>query len=111
MARADTSSGEFGAGPVWLAALEIGARNWMSALTGLAEIGASTAEAQTEIAGDMILFWMRGFPPSTLPNSNFLRGELLFAGIQAERVADAARRTLEDLSEPKGEDLPIPLPE
>jgi hypothetical protein len=111
MARAETFPATPAVEPVWLDIMETGARAWLSALTSLIRMSASVAEAQAAVGGEMVSFWMRGFPTGPAPVPNLLREELVLTGLQAERVADAAHKTLRDLDGPGEAAIPIPLPE
>jgi hypothetical protein len=108
MARADIPFAQPEAGLAWFDAIEGGARTWTSALTSLVRMGASVAEAQAAVGGEVVAFWLRGFPVGAISTASVLREDQVLAGVQAERAADAAHRAVQDLERPVGAAIPIP---
>lgn len=104
-------------GTAWLDAVEAGSRAWMTAFTGFAEACVAASQAQAQAAGQLMSLWTRGLPTAPgLPSvDQLLREQLMFAEGQAERTAEAARQTLQDLqaleSASGKAQAPVPLPE
>ena len=97
----------------WMQMLQLGASAWIDACVGGAETLARFNAAQVKTLSELAALGTAGWraEPWFEASSGLFREELLMAEVQAERIAEETRLTLERLREGPDSLPPIPLPE
>lgn len=110
-----TSSSEISLdfGGAWLRLLQEGASAWTEGCVAGAATLARTSVAQTNFLFDLVGLGGSSARVARWLNApdELLREELLFAEMQAERLAEGARATLGSLAGNTAPVVPLPLPE